>query len=146
MSTTKNNTTTATCATAWKVLVLGGACCLQVVQSNAQPSNNDASTVLRVDARHPGTDVGGIFQTIEAALLAASQLRHERPAARIRIEIATGTYYIDAPLKIGPELSGTAAAPTEIVGASATVPPRLLAGHRLSLHWQPYRNGIVQAK
>ena len=100
--------------------------------------------VFRVDAAHAGKSGDRAFATVGEALEAAAQLKRRQSSAAVRIEIAEGDYYLAAPLKIGPELSGTREAPTEIVAASAAS-PRLLAGRRLTLRWRPYRDGIVQA-
>lgn len=100
--------------------------------------------VFRVDAAHAGGNGDRAFATVGEALEAAAQLKRRQSSAAVRIEIAEGDYYLAAPLKIGPELSGTKEAPTEIVAASAAS-PRLLAGRRLTLQWRPYRDGILQA-
>jgi hypothetical protein len=100
--------------------------------------------VFRVDAAHAGKSGERAFATVGEALEAAAQLKRRQSSAAVRIEIAEGDYYLAAPLKIGPELSGTKEAPTEIVAASEAS-PRLLAGRKLSLRWRPYRAGIVQA-
>ncbi|MFT3789644.1 MAG: PDZ domain-containing protein [Rudaea sp.] len=82
---------------------------------------------------------------LQAALREAAAFRRERASVPIRIRVAPGDYYLDAPLRIGPELSGTPAAPTEIVAADADRPPQIFAGRRLDVRWKPYRNGIWQA-
>jgi len=130
---------------AWKVLVLACGCCLSFVESHAAPSGTDEPIVLRVDA--VGADAGNrVFGSVDAAVREAGQLKRRQPSVPVRIEIAAGDYFLDAPLSIGPELSGTDSAPTQIVAASPKAPPRLFAGRKLSPQWTPYRGGIVQAK
>lgn len=84
--------------------------------------------------------------TLQATLREAAVFRREHAAVPIRIRIAAGDYYLDAPLRIGPELSGTQVAPTEIVAADADKPPHIYAGRRLDVQWKPYRDGIWQAR
>ena len=100
--------------------------------------------VFRVDSAHAGNNGDRAFATVGEALEAAAQLKRRQSSAAVRIEIAGGDYYVAAPLKIGPELSGTREPSTEITAAPSAT-PRLLAGRKLSLRWRPYRAGIVQA-
>ena len=100
--------------------------------------------MFRVDSAHAGKDGDRTFATVGEALEAAAKLKRRQSSAAVRIEIADGDHYVAAPLKIGPELSGTREAPTEIAAAAAAA-PRLLAGRKLTLRWRPYRDGIVQA-
>jgi len=133
---------------AWKTLLLGAACLVHAAQSEgrtiAAGSADGSAIVFRVDSAHAGKDGDRAFATVGEALEAAAQLKRRQSSAAVRIEIADGDYYLAAPLKIGPELSGTRDVPTEIAAASAAA-PRLLAGRRLTLQWRPYRDGIVQA-
>lgn len=131
---------------AWKVLVLAFGGCLPFVQAHAEPSADNAAVVLRVDATGADAGKGRVFGSVAAALREAEQLKRRQPLAAVRIEIAAGNYYVDGPLGIGPELSGTDVAPTQIVAASSEAPPHLFAGRKLSPQWKPYRDGIMQAK
>jgi hypothetical protein len=92
------------------------------------------------------------FRRIADALSAARAFRRTHPAAAIRIEIAPGNYYLDAPLEIGSDLSGSKTQPTEIVAATSAFSSagsdktvRLMAGRQLKLHWKRFRDGIMQA-
>ena len=133
---------------AWKTLLLGAACLVHAAQSegwaSSEGSAEGSAIVFRVDAAHAGKSGDRAFATVGEALEAAAQLKRRRSSTAIRIEIADGDYYLAAPLKLGPELSGTSEVPTEIVAVSAAA-PRLLAGRKLRLRWRPYRDGIVQA-
>jgi hypothetical protein len=97
--------------------------------------------VFRVTHDHSKGSYDGISQALEAA----RTLRRKYPSAPLRIEIARGDYYENAPMRIGPELSGQERTPTEIVAAKIDVMPRIMAGRRLALQWRPYRDGIWQA-
>ena len=96
---------------AWKTLLLGAACLVHAAQSEERTitagSAEGSATVFRVDAAHAGKSGDRAFATVGEALEAAAQLKRQRSSAAIRIEIADGDYYVAAPLKIGPELSGT---------------------------------------
>ncbi len=127
----------------WKTLLLGAASLVLAAQLEGQTT--DASTIVfRVDSARASGTGDRAFATIEEALEAAAKVKRRQPSAAVRIEIADGDYYLAAPLKIGPELSGTREVPTEIAAASAAA-PRLLAGRKLTLQWRPYRDGIMQA-
>jgi hypothetical protein len=99
----------------------------------------------------PGAERPDAYADLAAAVDAAVQLRLTEPDVQIRIEISAGDHYLDAPVRIGPLLSGQAGAPTVITGAggsdaasgSAT---RLLAGRRIRPSWSaPSDDGIVSA-
>ena len=98
-------------------------------------------TVLRVSA----TQSGGAYRTLDLAVAAAARLRRQNPGVPLKIEVGAGDYYIDAPLRIGPDLSGTPAAPTLIV-AAAKSEPRLLSGRVLRLMWEPFGKGVFRAR
>ena len=112
---------------AWKTLLLGAACLVHAAQSDGRPITADSVTVFRVDSAHAGKNVDREFASVEEGLEAAAQFKRRQPSAAVRIEIADGDYYVGAPLRIGPELSGTREVPTEIVAAAGAA-PRLLAG------------------
>lgn len=97
--------------------------------------------MLRVSA----SASGGSYRSIDLALAAAARLRRENANVPLRIEVAAGDYYIDAPLRIEANLSGTPTAPT-VIAAAGKSRPRLLAGRLLQLTWKPYRDGIFQAR
>jgi len=129
---------------AWKTLLLGAACLLHAAQSGGRNITEGSPTVFRVDSAHAGKGGDREFATIEEALKAATQFKSLQTSGAVRIEIADGDYYLAAPLKIGPELSGTRELPTQIV-AAGEASPRLFAGRKLTLQWRPYRDGILQA-
>ena len=129
---------------AWKTLLIGAACLLNAAQSGGGTISEGSPTVFRVESTLAGEHGDRRFATVEEALEAAKQLRRRQASAAVRIEIATGDYYLTAPLKIGPELSGTRESPTEIVAAAGAT-PRLFAGRKLKLQWQPFRDSILQA-
>jgi pectin methylesterase-like acyl-CoA thioesterase len=123
----------------WKVLALAAGC-LQIVPSYPAEQGTDSPPVtLRVDAAAREAAAARVFTTIEAALDAAREAKRLQPSSQVRIEIAEGDYYLNAPLRIDAGLSGKQGAPTQIVAASAKAPPRLSAGRRLRLEWRPYR-------
>ncbi len=105
----------------------------------AQPT--DAYTVLRVSANASGSD----YRSLDLALAAAARLRREKSGVRLRIEVANGDYYLDTPLRISADLSGTPSAAT-VIAAAANNKPRLLSGRMLRLTWEPCRNGIFRAR
>ena len=125
---------------AW-LAVVSASNCTQYDTDKADVETARAVFVVDTGAA-PGA--GARYASLEAALDAARERRRKEPSVPIRIEIGAGDHYLDAPLHIGPELSGTARAPTEITAVAGTS-PRLLAGRRLELHWTPYRDGIYQA-
>lgn len=129
---------------AWKILLLGAACLLRAAQSDGRTISEGSPTVFRVESAHAGEHGDRKFATVEEALEAAKQFKRRQASATVRVEIADGDYYVAAPLKIGPELSGTRDLPTQIV-AAASATPRLLAGRKLTVQWRPYRDGILQA-
>jgi len=100
-----------------------------------------AYTVLHVSA----TASPGTYRSLDTALAAAVQLRGKRPGVPLKIEVGAGDYYIDAPIRIGAVLSGTADTPTLIV-AAAKSEPRLLSGRPLQLTWHSFRKGMFQAR
>jgi hypothetical protein len=64
---------------------------------------------------------GGPLQSPQAALQRSRELRAGDPGLRERtivIRLSAGTYFLDAPLEIGPEDSGSPGHPLAIVGAS----------------------------
>ena len=128
---------------AWKTLLLGAAILVYAAQLEGQTTDASA-IVFRVDSAHAGRTDDRAFATVAEALEAATRLKRRQSSAAVRIEIADGDYYLAAPLKIGPELSGTREVPTQIAAAPAAA-PRLLAGRKLTLQWRPYRDGIMQA-
>lgn len=105
----------------------------------AQPAS--IYSVLRVSA----SASDGSYRSLELALAAAGRLRREHPNVALKIEVATGEHYVDAPLRLAADLSGTPIAPT-VIAAAANSKPRLLAGRLLQLTWRPYRDGIFQAR
>jgi hypothetical protein len=104
------------------------------------PPSADTYIVLRVSA---GASDNG-YRSLQQALAAAEGLRRGDPSVRLKIEVAAGDYYIDTPLQIGADLSGTSTAPT-VIAAAAENKPRLLSGRVLRLTWEPYRDGILRA-
>jgi len=129
---------------AWKTLLLGAACLLHAAQAGGRTTAEGSPTVFRVDSAQAGKNDDREFATVEQAIEAATQFKRRQSSAHVRIEIAAGDYYLSAPLKIGPELSGTRELSTQIVAAPAAA-PRLFAGRKLTLQWRPYRDGILQA-
>ncbi|MGQ0834194.1 MAG: right-handed parallel beta-helix repeat-containing protein [Gammaproteobacteria bacterium] len=109
------------------------------VQQRA-PQPPAAYTSLRVSG-----DGENAHASLESAIAAALELRRKNTQAAIRIEVADGDYFLAAPVRIGPELSGSQGAPTMIVAASGAR-PRLLSGHPLRLRWLPHSKGILKAK
>ncbi|MBS0568468.1 MAG: right-handed parallel beta-helix repeat-containing protein [Proteobacteria bacterium] len=110
--------------------------------AGGNPLANDGYREFIVD----GEISAGRYETIADALRAAADVRRKTPSTPIRIRIAPGDYYLDAPLLIGAELSGTARAPTEIVAFDPAKPPHLRAGRLLDVHWNPRHDGIWQAQ
>jgi hypothetical protein len=110
------------------------------------PVHGTSPTATSVTVYHVASGhVPGTYSQLSLALDAARALRQQHPSAAFRIEVAPGDYYEETSLHIGPELSGRAHAPTEIVGIAGGPMPRILAGRRLTLQWRPYRDGIQQA-
>jgi hypothetical protein len=84
------------------------------------------------------------YPRLPAALAAAEAVRRDNPQARLRFQLAAGTYRLTAPLVLPASISGTPQAPTVFAsarGARATIS----GSHLLALHWQPYHDGIFVA-
>lgn len=107
--------------------------------ASAQTANT--YSVLRVTE----SASAGSYRSIDLALKAAARLRQKNPDVALKIEVETGDYYIDAPLRIDAALSGSSIAPT-MIAAAKNSKPRLLAGRLLKPAWKPYGQGIFQAR
>jgi hypothetical protein len=63
-----------------------------------------------------------------------------------RIELAAGTYALRAPIVVDERLSGTAATPFVLAGATGARPVLTGAENLASLHWEASNGGIWRAK
>jgi hypothetical protein len=63
-----------------------------------------------------------------------------------RIELAAGTYALRAPIVVDERLSGTAATPFVLAGATGARPVLTGAENLASLHWEAWNGGIWGAK
>jgi hypothetical protein len=123
----------------WKRLALlsaaaGGVLTPQAhgLEIHVSPAGSDARTGA------PGAPV----QTLEMARRIAQGSAGKEP---VTVIVEDGTYYLDKPLVLSAEDSGTAAAPV-IYRAAHEGKAVLSGGVRLQLTWEPYQNGIYQAK
>ena len=92
------------------------------------------------DDAHPGTSANP-FATLTRANQAARRFAGREP---VTVHVRGGTYYLTAPLVLGPSDSGTAAAPVNWL-ADSNHAPVLSGGIKLSPKWEPFRDGIWQA-
>ncbi len=83
------------------------------------------------------------FATLERARRAVRERKSTTPGA-VTVFVREGTYYLDAPLVLAPEDSGTAEAPIRYE-AYPGEKPRLSGAVRLDLDWKPYKDGILCA-
>jgi len=104
------------------------------------PDGRDDWTGKLLAANDAGTD--GPLATVQKALELARASRGERQSGAT-VLLREGTYYLAAPIAIGPEDSGTAEAPTRVAAFEAEH-PRLVGGRPLT-GWKPYRDGIWQS-
>jgi len=92
---------------------------------------------------NPGT-MAKPFATLEKAK-SAVQERAKTSREPIRILLREGTYYLNQPLELGPENSGTAQAPVTYAaypGERVT----LSGGRGLDCNWRAYQNGIMRCE
>ena len=93
------------------------------------------------DDSNPGTEKSP-FATLFAAQQAA---RRNKKSAGVTILVYEGTYYLNTPLSVAPEDSGSEQAPT-IYAAAPGEHVTISGGHRLVCHWKAYRDGILMAE
>ncbi|MGH9454330.1 MAG: right-handed parallel beta-helix repeat-containing protein, partial [Terriglobia bacterium] len=89
--------------------------------------------------RNPGTQARP-FASLSRARDAIRSLRRSAP---IQVLVRAGTYYLPEPLVFGPQDSGTLDAPITYAAAPGEI-VTLSGGRKITGHWQPYRNGILQ--
>lgn len=94
-----------------------------------------------------GSDANGGTSDQPLASLAAAQKMARKAAGSeaVTVHVADGTYYLPETLIFTPEDSGTEIDPVlyKAVNEGGAV---LSGGSKLDLDWQPYKNGIFQAK
>jgi hypothetical protein len=88
--------------------------------------------------RNPGTKAQPLF-TLPAALAKA------RETQASGIQLRAGTYYLDKPIVLDTQDSGTEKQPF-VISSYPGEQAVISGGQKLKLSWQPYRNGIMQAK
>jgi hypothetical protein len=81
-------------------------------------------------------------KTLFAAKRLARRMIRQQP---VTITVLDGEYYLDQPLVLFPEDSGTPSAPV-LYRAEHEGKAVLSGGTRLKLNWEPYRDGIFMAK
>lgn len=91
---------------------------------------------------NPGTEEKP-FKTIARAQQAARTLKGGEGA--VTVFLRGGTYYLDEPIVFTPEDSGTEFAPVTYT-AYPGERPVISGGARLTLEWEPYRDGIMKAQ
>ena len=105
------------------------------------PDGNDMRSGVRPEGRGPD----GPLATLERA---RDILRARKAAGELSegafVELRKGTYYLDRPVELGPQDSGTATAP--IVYRRYGKEEVLIKGSRLVVRWRPYQRGIWQAR
>lgn len=113
-------------------VVLMGAFGAEAAEWYVSPQGSDAN---------PGT-ISRPFRSLEHAVRVAAASRS--PEART-VTLRGGTYYLTAPLRLGPELAGVGKEPFVIRGYTGETAV-VSGGRELKLNWTPYRNGIYQAR
>jgi len=107
------------------------------------PDGNDAWSGRRARRNFWHTD--GPLASLAGARDAVRRLQAQGPPAEpVRILIADGHYPLAAPLRLGPEDSGTAAAPISYEAAPGAHP--VFSGGRVLTGWRPASNGIWQTR
>jgi hypothetical protein len=96
------------------------------------PAGNDASPGT---AAHP-------LATLASAQRAARAAAGKKP---VTVWVHAGTYYLPETLRFTAEDSGTAEAPVLYVAVPGEQPV-ISGGARLQLDWEPFRDGVFQAK
>ncbi len=94
-----------------------------------------------------GNDAGSGAPDQPFATLARAQtlVRSHAGQEPVRVHLHGGTYYLGQPLVFTAADGGTATAPITYA-AEPGEEPVLSGGVKLELNWQPYRDGILQAK
>ena len=107
------------------------------------PAGNDSWSGVLADPNATGTD--GPFVTPHRARDAVRELRQHGDASgsAVRVLFRGGRHYLERPLVLGPEDSGTASLP--VVYAACPDEAPVLSGGRVIADWRPYRDGILQA-
>jgi hypothetical protein len=79
------------------------------------------------------------YNSIEAAFEKAKEIKFENESAKISIVISPGTYYLQAPLEITPELNGLS-----LIGESVST-VKIKGSKPLKLDWQKSEANIYKA-
>jgi hypothetical protein len=92
------------------------------------------------DDRHPGTAAQPVATIAAAQRLARKAMRS---GGRIRVQLQTGTYYLESPLTFGAEDSGAPDA-SIIYAAGPGQEVTISGGRPLSCNWKLYKDGIMR--
>ncbi|WP_164122967.1 PDZ domain-containing protein [Sphingobacterium sp. xlx-130] len=112
----------------------------------AQPSANSKTIYVSLSGndRNPGTK-SKPYASPQAGIDAVSKLKKEGFTGAIELVLMDGKYYLDKPLQIYPEISGTEGSPFTIRAAIAR--NVTLSGSKLlELQWEKLENGLWKAK
>ncbi|SMP55683.1 PDZ domain-containing protein [Neorhodopirellula lusitana] len=118
--------------------------CVMCVLSGLMSGSTRAADIYVAPS---GSDTNeGTSEQPLASLAAAQKLAREAVGSEaVTVHVADGIYYLPEPLVFTPEDSGTEMNPVayRAVNEGGAV---LSGGARLDLDWQPYENGVFQAK
>jgi hypothetical protein len=81
------------------------------------------------------------FPSLNAAVDFARSIRNKDPSATLSFTLDAGVYYLQSPILLGPELSGTPQHPT-VIRAKAGTQPELRGSMQIAPAWTPFRDGI----
>ena len=123
--------------------LLPPALVLNVVLATAGAAGPDFYVAPDGDDANPGT----LEEPLATLAKARDAVRRLKKTAKRPITVALrgGTYYLSAALVFAPEDSGTKSAPI-VYQAYKDETPVVSGGARLELKWEPYKEGIMQAK
>jgi hypothetical protein len=134
-----------------RLIILGGILLTSLPGWSAEPladiyvstAGKDRWSGRLAEPAADGTD--GPVATLEWARLQVAQLRRRQPGRDrpVLVSVRGGVYYLDQPLRFGPEDSGTERSPT-IYKAFGDERPVLSGGVRIT-HWQVTAEGRWQA-
>ncbi len=130
--------------------LLAGLLCLQAwaatdITLYVSPKGNDQWTGQKAEASSNRKD--GPLATVQAAVQAARKLRAAAPSSgKTSILLRQGTYWLEQPLVLGPEDSGSDAAHPFLLAAYGKEKPVISGGRRIA-GWQrvPGNNHLWQA-
>ncbi len=116
-------------------------------EQNPQSSPTTYPNVLYIapdgNDQNPGT-VEKPFATLEKAKNAVRDIM-KTSREPVRVLLREGTHYLQQPLELGPDSSGTAEAPVTYA-AYAGERVTLSGGRRLECNWQAYQGGIMMCE